>query len=465
LSDQSFWATVRSAIGGAHGQDFTEGPVGRALILLAVPMVLEVALESVFAVVNIIWVSRLGSEAASVVGVTESMFSLIYALGMGLGIGATAIVARRIGEKRPDEAAGVAVQSILLGILISIPIALIGGIGAPSLLRAMGTPEDVIAHGSGFTRLLFSGNVVVLLLFLINAIFRGAGDAAVAMKCLWIANICNMILDPLLIFGIGPFPRLGVTGAAVATTIGRGVGVLYQFYRLAGTDRRFVIQRRHLKVDLGVMKSLVRLSINGVFQILIGTASWIGLVRVIATFGKEALAGYTIAIRVLLFALLPAWGMSNAAATMVGQSLGAKKPERAEQAVWQAGFYNLVFLGLIGAVFFILAPRLMTAIVSGEPLVVHYGTQAVRIVSCGFLFYAYGMVISNAFNGAGDTRTPTVLNLLCFWCWEIPLAWLLAKTFGLGPSGVFWSITIAFSTLAVLSALLFKRGRWKLRQV
>jgi putative MATE family efflux protein len=461
---QRFWATVREAVRGAEGKDFTEGPIGRALLLLAIPMVLEVALESVFAVVNVFWVNRLGAGAVAVVGLTEAMFSLIYALGLGLGIGATAMVARRIGEKRPEGAARVAVQAVLLGVLVALPIAVGGALFAPELLRLMGADERVIADGSGFTRVLFAGNFVVLLLFLINAIFRGSGDGAIAMRCLWLANACNLVLDPLLIFGIGPFPELGVTGAAVATTVGRGVGVLYQVYRLAGRDRRFVIERRHLRLDLGIMATLVRLSATGIFQILVGTTSWMGLVRVIATFGAEAVAGYTVAIRVILFALLPSWGLSNAAATMVGQSLGARKPDRAETAVWKAGFYNMVFLGSVGVVFVVLAP-LIVSLFTREPEVARYAVQALRIVSAGYLFYAYGMVLSNSFNGAGDTATPTLINIGCFWLFEIPLAYTLAIPLGLGPRGVFAAITLAFSLLAVVSVILFRRGTWKHKAV
>jgi len=305
---------------------------------------------------------------------------------------------------------------------------------------------------------------VVLLLFLINAIFRGPGDAAIAMRCLWIANACNMVLDPILIFGVGPIPALGVTGAALATTIGRGIGVLYQFYRLAGRDRRFVIERRHLRLDGGVMRSLIRLSSTGIFQILISTTSWVGLVRVIATFGTEAVAGYTVAIRVILFALLPSWGLSNAAATMVGQSLGAGKPERAERSVWRAGFYNMLFLGAAGLVFILLAPGIV-AVFTEDPAVARHAVQALRIVSAGYLFYAYGMVFTNSFNGAGDTTTPTLINVVCFWMLEIPVAYLLARTLGFGPPGVFAAIVIAFAVLAVVSGLIFRRGGWKARMV
>ena len=463
-ASRGLWRTLREALAGAHGQDFTQGPIGRALLLLAIPMVLEVALESVFAVVNVFWVNRIGPEAVAVVGLTEAMFSTIYALGIGLGIGATALVARRIGEKNPEGAAVVAVQAIVLGVVVSVPIALVGGFFAADLLILMGASPAVVEHGAGFTRIFFIGNGAVLLLFLINAIFRGAGDAAVAMRCLWLANLCNLLLDPLLIFGIGPFPEMGVEGAAVATTVSRGLGVVYQFHRLRGRDRRFLIERRHLRVLPEVMANLVRLSATGVFQILIATTSWIGVVRIIASFGEAALAGYTSAIRVILFALLPAWGMSNAAATMVGQSLGAGDPARAEAAVWRAGFYNMLFLGSVGLVFILTAPGI-AALFTPDPQVAAYLVDALRIVSAGYLFYAYGMVLANSFNGAGDTWTPTILNVFCFWLWEIPLAWVLAVPLGFGPQGVCIAIAVAFSTFAVSSAIVFRRGKWKTKRV
>ncbi len=460
----TIWAAVKEAVRGAHRHDYTVGPIGRALLLLAVPMVLEVALESIFAVVNVFWVGRLGANAVATVGLTEAMFTVIYALGMGLGIGATAMVARRIGEKNPEGAARAAVQAIAMGILVALPIALLGVIFAPRMLGLMGASPEVIAGGSNFARILFGGNVIILLLFLINAIFRGAGDATIAMRSLWIANICNLILDPLLIFGIGPFHKFGVTGAAIATTVGRGMGVIYQFYRLSGRDNRFVIRKAYLRLEFEVLSRLLKLSGTGIFQILIGSTSWIGLVRVVSSFGSEALAGYTIAIRIVMFALLPSWGMANAAATMVGQSLGAKKPDRAEQSVWLAGRYNLVFLGFVGLLFVVFAPTLVSAF-TRDPLVHGFAVDGLRIISAGFPFYAYGMVLTSSFNGAGDTWTPTLLNLFCFWLWEIPLAWVLAKHFGMGPDGVSIAIAMAFSTLAIASTVLFKRGKWKVRKV
>jgi putative MATE family efflux protein len=454
---------VREALHGT-AQDYTEGPVGRALILLAVPMILETVLESLFAVVDIFFVAHLGADAIATVGLTESMMSLIYAVAIGLGIGAAAVVSRRIGEHDPRRASHAGAQAILLGVLVSLPIAILGLTVAPGLLRVLGASAEVQRTGAGYTRVLLGGNVAVLLLFLVNAVFRGAGDATIAMRSLWIASGCNMILGPLFIFGVGPFPRLGVTGAAVGTTIGRSIGVAYQMRRLAHRDGRLAIRRADLVPDVRSFASLIRLSGSGVLQILIGTASWLALIRVLATFGSVVLAGYTIGIRVIVFALLPSWGLSNAAATMVGQSLGARKPDRAERSVWMAAFYNLWVLGTVGLVFVILAPSII-GLFTADPLIQPWGVGCLRIVSAGFVFYAFGMVVSNAFNGAGDTWTPTVLNLVCFWLLEVPLAWVLSRRTPLGPDGVFAAIAIAFSTLAVTSALVFRRGRWKSRVV
>jgi putative MATE family efflux protein len=460
---QGLWATVREALRGSH-HDYTAGPIGRAIILLAIPMVMEMVMESIFAVVDVFWVAHLGPNAVATVGLTESMLALVYTAAMGLSIGVSAMVARRIGEKNPAGAAEAAVQGIALGLIVAAVIGTLGAVFAPRLLRVMGASPEVIVIGSGYTRVMLGGSAVIVLLFLINATFRGAGDAAIAMRVLWLANWINILLGPCLIFGLGPFPELGVKGAAIATTIGRGTGVLYQLYRLMRRDGRVVIHGDQVRLRPAVMRMLLRLSGSGTFQVLVGTASWIGLVRIISTFGAQAVAGYTIGIRIIVFALLPSWGLSNAAATMVGQGLGAGKPERAERAVWIAGFYNMLFLGTVGLVFVLLADpivRLFTI----DPTVGPLAAGCLRIVSYGFLFYAWGMVFTQSFNGAGDTWTPTWLNFCCFWLWEIPLAWALAVHFGLGPRGVFLAITIAFSTLALVSALLFRRGRWKLRNV
>jgi putative MATE family efflux protein len=460
---QSFWSAIREALRGSH-RDYTVGPIGRSIILLAIPMVLEMCMESIFAVVDIKWVSYLGPDAMATVGLTESLLTLIYAIAIGLSIGATAMVARRIGEHDRDGAARAAMQSVFLGLIVAIVIALIGAPLAPQLLRIMGASPSVVEHGVWFTRVMLGCNATVVMLFMINAIFRGAGDAAIAMRVLWLANALNIVLGPCFIFGLGPFPKLGIAGAAVATNIGRGTGAIYAFSRLIRKGGRFEITRRHFRIETEIMGRLLKLSGTGTFQVFIGMASWIGLVRTISTFGTDVLAGYVVGIRVIIFALLPSWGMSNAAATMVGQALGAKKPERAEQAVWRAGFYNMIFLGCVGLVFVVFARQIIWLFTS-DPAVMPYGVDCLRIVACGFLFYAYGMVLTQSFNGAGDTWTPTIINLFVFWLWELPLAYMLAIVFHFGPRGVFLAITIAFSTLAVISAIFFRRGKWKMKVV
>lgn len=460
---EGFWRLVREAVAGSH-RDFTKESLGRAILLLAVPMVLEMIMESVFAVVDIFWVSKLGADAVAAVGITESMLSILYAVAIGLSMGATAVVARRIGEKDADGAARAAVQAILLGVGLAVVIGAVGVAFAPQLLAAMGAKPAAVAIGSGYTRVMLGGSVTVVLLFLVNAVFRGAGDAAAAMRTLWLANGINIVLGPFLVFGLGPFPKLGVTGAAIATTIGRGIGVLYQLRGLARPLGRVVVRAAHVRLETAVMKTMIRIARSGVVQVLIGTASWMGLVRILSSFGSEAMAGYTIALRIVLFALLPSWGMANAAATLVGQSLGAGDPVRAARAVWRAATYNLVFLGAVGVAFVVGAPALV-GLFADDPLVVGYATRCLRIVSLGFPFYAFGMVVTQAFNGAGDTRTPTRINLLCFWAFEIPLAYVLAVPLGMGPTGVFVAITAAFSLIAVVSVPLFKRGRWQTTKV
>jgi putative MATE family efflux protein len=451
--------SVREAIRGSR-RDYTQGSIGRSILLLAVPMVLEMLMESVFAVVDVFFVAKLGADAVATVGLTESLLTLVYTVAIGLSIGATAMVARRTGEHDQEGAARTAVQVIALGLIVSLLLGIIGVALAPRLLRTMGASAGVISQGINYTRVMLGGNLVVMMLFLINATFRGAGDAAIAMRVLWLANLINIALGPCLIFGLGPFPELGVTGAAIATTIGRGTGALYAFSRLLRPGGRIHLERRHFRLEPSVMIRLLRLSASGAFQVFIGMASWIGLTRIISGFGSDALAGYTIGMRIIMFALLPSWGMSNAAATMVGQSLGARKPERAEQAV----FYNMCFLGVVGLLFVLLAKPII-GLFTSDPAVLPYGVACLRTVACGFLFYAYGMVLTQSFNGAGDTFTPTMINLFVFWLWEIPLAYVLAIVFGLGPRGVFFAITIAFSTLAVVSALAFRKGRWKARMV
>ncbi len=461
--DNSFISILKEAIRGSD-RDFTKGSLRLAIFLLAVPMILEMIMESVFAVVDVFFVASLGADAVAIVGITETMMFLIYAVAMGVSVGATATVSRRIGEKDPEGAAKSATHAIYLGMAVSIAMAIIGIVFAPDFLAALGAEPQVVRDGTLFTRLMIGGNFVVVFLFLLNAIFRGAGDAAIAMRVLWIANILNCILDPLFIFGIGFFPELGVTGAAVATLIGRGTGVIYACYKLFFSEKRFSIRRTHWSIDTKRLRRLYSLSWVAVLQFTIGTASWIGLMRVVAGFGSQAVAGYTIAIRVVIFGLLPAVGLANAAATLVGQNLGAGQPDRAEKSVWSSAFYNAVCQSAIGIIFAVFAGPIASVFTS-EPVVLAYATDALRIIAYGFLFYAVGMVLETSFNGAGDTWTPTYLNLFIFWLFEIPLAYVLAYYFGLGAHGVFWAITIAFSMLAVVSAILFKRGRWKLMKV
>ena len=457
------WGTVREALRGSR-RDFTQAPIGQAVILLAVPMVLEMVMESVFAVVDIFFVGRLGADAVAAVGITESLMTVIYAVAIGLSIGASATVARRIGERDPDRAARSAVQSIALGLVIAAVIGTVGAMFAPSLLRMMGASEQVVETGSGFTRVMVGASGTALLLFLINAIFRGAGDPAIAMRVLWFANAINIALGPCLIFGLGPFPELGVMGAAVATSIGRGAGVVYQIYRLTRGDSRIVIRAAHLRPDPQVMSGLFRVSVSAMFQNFVATASWMGLIRILTGFGSAAVAGNTIGIRIVTFALLPSLGVSNAAATLVGQNLGAGRPDRAAAAVWRAAFYNTMFLSAVGVVFVAFAP-LLIGIFSSEPEVINHGVHCLRIIATGFLFYGFGMVLTQAFNGAGDTRTPTLIHVVCLWMLELPLAWTLAHPLGFGPTGVFVAVSVAFSVLALVSTVLFRRGTWKTRTV
>ncbi len=456
------WGTVREAVRGSR-LDYTTAPIGRAVIMLAIPMVLEMAMESIFAVADVFWVARLGADAVATVGLTESLLTLIYTAAMGLSIGATALVARRTGEHDHEGAARAAGQSILLGLAVAAAIAVFAAPFAPAWLRLMGASEDVVRTGSGYTRVMLGGNVTIVMLFMLNAVFRGSGDAAIAMRVLCLGNAINIVLGPCFIMGLGPFPELGVMGASVATNIGRGTAVAYQISMLARGRVRVRLAPRHLGLDLALMRNVLRLSGTGTFQILIGTASYIGLVRILSVFGSAALAGYTIGIRVIVFALLPAYGLSNAAATMVGQNLGAKHPARAEQAVWTATLYNMAFLGCVSIVF-LLGAGWIAGLFTSDPLVQPYAVDCLRIVSLGFLFYAGGMVLTQAFNGAGDTWTPTVVNLFVFWLWEIPLAWWLSRTY-LGAHGVFIALTVAYSTLAVVSAVLFRRGGWKSKKV
>jgi putative MATE family efflux protein len=459
----SLWASLVEAVRGSH-QDYTSGSLNRAILLLAVPMILEMVLESLFAVVDVAWVGRLGADAVAAVGLTESMLTLVFSVGMGLSLSTTAMVARRIGEKDHDGAAVAAVQAIFLGLVVSIAIGVPCFFFAPDLLRLMGATPQIVAVGTGYTRICLGGSCAVLLLFLNNAIFRGAGDAAIAMRLLWVSNILNLILDPCLIFGWGPFPRLGVTGAALATFIGRTLGVAYQFYRLLKGTERIRILARQVAINLEVLWRLLRVSLTGILQFAIAHTSWIGLVRIVSTFGAAAVAGYTIAIRLVIFVILPSWGLSNAAATLVGQNLGAGKPDRAEAAVWRTGLYNMLLLGAVGILFIVFAEPVVRLFTS-DPEVVPLGAACLRIVSYGNLGYASFMVMMQAFNGAGDTVTPTIVNFFGFWLLEIPLAYVLAKPLGMKSNGVFVSIAVAESSMAAASAILFRQGKWKRKRI
>lgn len=457
------WGDVRASVVGIP-RDYTRESIGRAILLLAIPMVLEMCMQSLFGVVDVFFVGKLGAGAVAVVGMTDSMLTLVFAVAIGLSMGTTAMVARRIGEGRPRRASVAAVQAIALGTLVSVPIGLAGVVFAGDFLRWMGAAPELVSEGSTFTAIILGGNVTVMLLFLINAVFRGAGEPALAMRALWIANIVNMLLDPLLIFGWGPIPAMGLEGAAVATTVGRGLGVVYQLVRLGGGRGRIAVGLDQLRVEAAVMLRLMRVSAIGVLQFLISTASFLGMVRIVAVFGDAALAGYTIAVRVIVFVLLPAWGLGNAAATLVGQNLGARSPQRAERAVWITAFVNMVFLGVVAVVFVAFA-RTLVAPFSSEPDVVAFAADCLRIVSFSYVFWAFGMVTVMAFNGAGDTTTPTWINFFVFWVLQIPLAYALAIPFGMGPSGVFGAIAMAQAVLAVAGVTIFRLGRWKQRTI
>lgn len=456
-------ALVKEAIFGSR-QDFTAISIDRAIILLAVPMVLEMAMESLFGIVDIFFVAHLGADATATVGMTEGMLYIVMSIAVGLSMGTTAVVARRIGERDKERAALSAVQSIVMGLACALAIFSVCFPLAPRLLALMGASPAILQVGSTYSRIMLSGSGIILMLFLINAIFRGAGDAAVAMRVLWVANGINIILDPCLIMGLGPFPKLGVTGAAVSTSIGRSVGILYQLYLLRRGTGHMDVHRRHLRLDFAVMKSIVRIAANGVLQFLIATASWIALVRLIQSFGSAATAGYTVAIRIIIFSILPSWGLSSAAATLVGQNLGAKQPDRAEHCVWRAAFFDMIFLGTVSLIYLLFAPGIV-GIFSRDPVVISYGAKCLRIISVCYVLYAYGMVIVQAFNGAGDTRTPTLINLVCFWVVQLPLAYFLGKGLQLGPTGIFFSILSAETLLALIAIYVFRLGRWKRKVV
>jgi putative MATE family efflux protein len=449
----------KQAVTGAE-KDFTTGSINRAIFLLSVPMILEMVMESLFAVVDAFFVGKLGENALATVGLTESVLTIIYSIAMGLAMATTATIARRIGEKNKDEAAHVAMQAIYLGGIFAVAVGILGFAFARDILRLMGARPEVVAANYHYTQIMMGSNIIIVLLFLINGIFRGAGDASVAMRSLWLANILNIILCPTLINGLGPIPALGLKGAAIATTIGRGCGVLYQLYNLNTGKSIIRIARKHLDFSARIIWALTKQGAGVAWQFLINSASWIVLARIIASFGTEAVAGYTIGIRVIIFTLLPAWGMSNAAATLVGQNLGAQQPDRAERSAWRAGLLNMIFLGSIALLFFITAPYMISWF-SKDPTVVNYGVDTLRYVCLGYLFYGYGMVIVQSFNGAGDTVTPILLNFFGFWLFQIPLAFLLAIVWKIGPKGVFLSIAISESAIAIAAMILFKKGKWK----
>ena len=460
---RSFFRNVSEAVSGSE-QDYTEGKLSRAIMLLSIPAVLEMIMESVFVISDIWFVSKLGPDAVATVGLTESLITIIYAIALGLGTATTSMVSRRIGEKNNNAASVTAFQAILLGLIISLLVGIPGAIFGSDLLKGMGASGKIVNEYSGYTRIMLGGNGVIMMLFIINAIFRSAGDAAVAMKVLWLGNIINIILDPCLIFGLGPFPELGVTGAAVATTIGRGTAVLVQFYLLFRGHKRVKLSFRHLVVDFKIMVRILRLSVGSIGQNLIGTSSWIALVRIISMFGSEVVAGYTIGIRIIGFTLLPSWGLSNAASTMVGQNLGAKKPDRAERSVWITGWINMALLGMIGAVL-ALFPEPFIRLFITDDKVIASGVLCLRIVSLGYISYGLGMVLANSFNGAGDTSTPLKINIVAYWLVEIPLAYFLAIRSGLEEEGVFISIVVAETLLTIIAWLVFRRGKWKLKVV
>lgn len=448
----------REALKGGHA-DYTEGNLDRAILLLAIPMILETAMESLFAVVDIFFVSKLGEDAMATVGLTESLVVLVIAIALGLSFSTTAFVARRIGERNPEEASHGAAQSILIGVSVSVAIGLAGVFLAPDLLQLMGAGPGVLQHAV-FGRIVLGGSGTLMMLFLLNAVFRGAGDAVIAMRVLWLANAINIVLNPCLIFGWGPFPEMGIAGSATGTVIGRGTGVLYQLWMLRKGTGRIHIRAHHWKPDRTLLRHILKPALNGMLQIFVATASWTALVRIAALYGSTVLAGYTVAIRVVMFSILPSWGLSNAAATLVGQSLGAKKPERAEAAVWKAGFFNCIFLGSLSVVFMIW-PDSILRVFTGEPGVISSGAACLRIISSTYVFYAYGMILLQAFNGAGDTATPTRINVITYWVVQIPVAWFVSQQLGWGANSIFWAVALAEVVLSVLAVAEFRRGRWK----
>lgn len=456
------WAFFKQAVAGDGEIDYTQGSIGRVTLMLAIPMILEMAMESVFAVVDIFFVAGLGTAAVATVGLTEAMITLLYAIAIGLSMGTTAMIARRIGEKDIDAASLAAGQAIWIGVLVSIVVGLIGIFYAKNILMLMGADEAVLETGESYTRIMFGGCFTIVFLFLINAIFRGAGDASLAMRALTLANCINIVLDPCLIYGYGPFPELGLEGAAIATNIGRGVGVLYGLYYLCGGGGRIRLHVANLVLQLPVIAALLRISIGGVSQFLVSTASWVFLMQIVSGFGSAAVAGYTIGVRIVMFSILPAWGLSNAAATLVGQNLGAGQPERAEASVWHIVKYNTVYMGF-ASLMMLLLTRPIVGLFTDEPVVVEYAVQCLTIFALAFVAWGAGMALIQAFNGAGDTMTPTWINVFCFWVVQVPLAYFLAL--GFGPVGVFWAVFASDILTGIVGYLFFRRGKWKERMV
>lgn len=463
ISIKQLFQYFKIAISGKD-QEFTSGSIRKAVFMLSIPMILEMLMESIFAIVDIMYVSQVSVNAVATIGLTESVITLVYAVAIGLSMAATAVVARRVGEKDIDGASKAAVQVIFLGVITAAAVSAIGIIYPKEILQLMGGEPDLIEEGFGYTKVLMGGNVTIMLLFLINAIFRGAGNASIAMWTLILSNGLNIILDPIFIFGFGPVPAFGVEGAAIATTIGRGSAVVFQLGILFFGYGKIKIKVKDLVFRFGIMLNLIRISLGGIGQFLIGTSSWVFLMRIMSEFGSEVLAGYTIAIRVMMFTIMPAWGMSNAAATLVGQNLGAQKPDRAERSVWKTGKYSAIFMGFVSIIYLVFAPQIIV-LFNSTPEVVKYGSLCLRVIASGYIFYGYGMVVINSFNGAGDTKTPTYINFVCFWLLQLPFAYLMAITLDFGPSGVFWAITLAEVLIAIIAIVWFKKGHWKFIQV
>ena len=457
ISIKSLYSLFKQSLSGEQ-QDYTIGSIRKAIFLLSIPMIFEMCMESVFAVVDIFFVGRVGQEAVATVALTESVLTIIYSVAIGLSMAATAMVARRIGEKKPEEASRSAVQAIVIALFVTVVVSITGFIFSADILRIMGASQQVVETGAPYTRIIFGGSIVIMLLYLINGIFRGAGNASIAMWTLCLANGLNIILCPILIH------YYGVRGAGMATTIGRGAGVCFQLYHLFKGSGAIHILKKYFAPDWEIIKSVLRIAWSGTAQFLIGSASWIIMLRIISLFGNATIAGYQVAIRILLFFLLPAWGMSNATATLVGQNLGAKQPERAEESVWKTAKYNAVFMAVITLLFLVAATPIVD-FMNHDEAVQKVAIQVLHIVTAGYIFYGVGMVLMNAFNGAGDTRTPTIISLFCFWAFQIPIAYFMAITLGIGPKGVFWAIIITETTVTIVSYIIFKKGKWKKTKV